>query len=125
MADRRASRHARRAGSPVTRTPAARDKHANERTRARIASAVRRREALIEQLAPDGECAECGNHFASSELVVDHVNGITWDRSKMSPQMRAAKYWREHTAGVPLRALCNPCSSRDGAYRKHTQKRGW
>ena len=98
--------------------PAAKDAFARGRTRDRIERAVRRREALVDELAPDGECAECGGHFPSSRLVVDHVDGITWDRGKMSPQMRAAKYWREHNAGVPLRALCIECSCRDGARRR-------
>lgn len=105
--------------------PPPRDNGAAERTRKRLAYAVRRRERLIMELAPDLRCAECGVQFEVHELVVDHVNGITWDRSTMSPQMRAAKYWREYSAGVPLRALCNPCSCRDGNRRKHDQQPGW
>lgn len=105
--------------------PPPRDNGAAERTRKRLAYAVRRRERLIMELAPDLRCAECGVQFQVSALVVDHVNGITWDRSTMSPQMRVAKYWREHNAGVPLRALCNPCSCRDGARRKHDQQKDW
>lgn len=105
--------------------PRAKDEHSRGRTRDRIERAVRRREALINVLAPDGECPECGDRFPASQLVVDHVDGITWDRSKLSPQMRAAKYWREHAAGVPLRALCNSCSTRDGNARRHRGAKRW
>ncbi len=91
---------------------------ARERTRIRLAYAVARRAALIKLLAPDLRCAECGSEHKAEDLIVDHVLGITWDRSRMSPQMRAAKYWREHAAGVRLRALCVSCSCRDGAARR-------
>lgn len=108
--------------SDVTPEERARRQERNART---LRSAVRRREALIDELAPDGECAECGEHFAARDLVVDHVDGVDFDRYRMSPQMRAARYWRQHLAGEPLRALCNPCSCRDGNRRKHAQARRW
>ena len=99
-------------------TPAARDENANVRTRKRLERMRRRRERLVEELAPDLRCAECGESRHVSELVVDHVEGILWDRSKMSPQMRVARYWREYAAGVALRALCTTCSCSDGARRR-------
>lgn len=91
----------------------------NERTVARLARAHRRRVALLRILARPGPnggglCDECGVEHAHASLEVDHVNGIEWDRYKMSPQMRYAKYWREHEAGVQLRALCQPCNARTG-----------
>jgi hypothetical protein len=106
--------------------PRAKDERANERTRRRLGYAMRRRDSLIEVLAPDLRCAECGDqHASASELVVDHVDGITWNRYKCSPQMRAARYWREHELGVPLRALCMPCSENDGRARKKIAPRRW
>lgn len=96
----------------------------NERTSYRLRYATKRRIALLVKIAAPGErdgeglCDECKKSCPHSELVVDHADGITWDRSKLSPQMRHAKYWREFKAGVKLRALCNCCSGTDGARRR-------
>jgi hypothetical protein len=96
-------------------TPRAKDGGARERTRKRLGYAIRRREALVEVLAPDLRCAECGTRcFHASQLYIDHVDGRTWEASSLSPQMRAARMWREYNAGIPLRALCTSCSGRDG-----------
>lgn len=90
-----------------------------ERTAKRLARAHKRRVALVREIAAPGPnggglCDKCGGEFAHSSLQVDHADGITWDRYAMSPQMRYAKYWREHRAGVRLRALCQPCNASDG-----------
>lgn len=98
----------------------------NERTRRRLEYAVRRRESLVELLAPDLCCAECGTKQPSAaQLVIDHVDGVTWNRYTLSPQMRAARYWREYHAGIPLRALCNSCSATDGNQRRRRRARRW
>jgi hypothetical protein len=97
-------------------TPRAKDGGARERTRKRLGYAIARREALVLELAPDLECAECGAYVSHArKLVVDHVDGRTWHASSLSPQMRAARMWREFEQGIPLRALCQQCSARDGA----------
>jgi hypothetical protein len=94
-----------------------------ERTADRLRRAVNRRVALVRVLAEPGPnggglCANCKTEHGHGNLEIDHVDGILWDRYKMSPQMRAAKYWREHRAGVRLRALCSPCNGVDGATNK-------
>ncbi len=99
-----------------------------ERTAYRLRYANKRRLALLVKIAEpglrDGEglCAQCKNSFPLSGLFVDHIDGITWNRLKLSPQMRYAKYHRELEAGVKMRALCSSCSGRDGAYRRGTRR---
>jgi 5-methylcytosine-specific restriction endonuclease McrA len=87
------------------------------RNRKALDNAVRRRERLIEELAPDLLCAECGQPHPVTELYVDHVNGIRYEHTKLSPSARASRYWKEHREGEPLRALCRACSGRDGQRR--------
>lgn len=94
---------------------------ANERTRKRIAYAVARRVALVVLLSPNGICDACKAVCAHVNMEIDHIDGITWNRYKMSPQMRAARYWREYKAGVRLRALCQPCNASDGSRRRWTR----
>ena len=81
---------------------------------------ARRRAELVLLLASDLTCAGCGFKAQSAaELVVDHVHGKSWTASKLSSSQRVARYRREYAAGIPMRALCNECSDRDGAYRRH------
>ena len=102
-----------------------------ERTAKRLYYATKRRVDLIRIIAAPGPnggglCAMCKTEHAHDVLEIDHADGITWDRYAMSPQMRSAKYWREHKAGVRLRALCSPCNARDGGRRrwnKHAARR--
>lgn len=96
------------------------DERARRRKRNRQSSdgAKRRRAQLIEQLAPDLRCAECGEQFDSpAHLEVDHVDGAGWSHRSLSSTQRVAKYRREYATGVALRALCRSCSGRDGAVR--------
>lgn len=87
--------------------------------RRRAASAARLRTALILALAPDLRCAKCGDQVADPSLLqVDHMNGKAWSARKLSPTARVARYRREHAIGIPLRALCGGCNSRDGWYRR-------
>lgn len=87
--------------------------------------ARRRRIRLLEILAPDSRCAECGEQRPIDELQVDHVDGCTWNKNKLSRWSRVALYWREFAVGIPLRALCGSCNSSDGAlrFRWHGRKR--
>lgn len=96
----------------------------DERERRRVRNrknsdgAKRRRAELVEELAPDLRCAECGNQFDSAaHLEVDHVDGAGWSHRALSSSARVARYRREHREGVALRALCRSCSGRDGAIR--------
>lgn len=87
--------------------------------KAQAARIARRRAELVLLLSPDLTCA-CGTKAASAaELVIDHADGKSWTASKLSSSQRVARYWREFEAGIPMRALCNPCSDRDGAFRRH------
>lgn len=92
-------------------------------TRARIDRAIRRRVALVHVLSPEGVCDICKQTFAHEDLEIDHIDGIAFDSRKMSPQMRAARYWREHRNGVRLRTLCRSCNGRDGGYRRWNKQR--
>lgn len=79
-----------------------------------------RRAELILLLAPELKCAGCGDQASSpAELIVDHVDGKSWTASRMSSSQRIARYYREHAAGISMRALCSRCSDTDGAYRSH------
>lgn len=92
---------------------------ANERTRERTKYAVRRRVDLVDEIAPDHRCAECGEQFPAEQLTIDHVDGRDWCIDEYSPSMRAARYWREFEAGVALRALCNPCNGTAGGSMRY------
>ena len=86
----------------------------NERTAERTFYAVRRREDLVRKLSPDLTCGICGGVFHLDQLHVDHVDGVRYDRALLSPHQRAAAYWKDYRAGEKMRALCWPCSGRDG-----------
>lgn len=81
----------------------------------RSAYARRRRTALCEKLSPDGTCEGCGEKFAHAALTIDHIDGCTWNKTRVSAWMRAARYWREHRSGIRIRALCRRCNSSFGA----------
>jgi hypothetical protein len=49
---------------------------------------------------------------------VDHLDGITWDHSKLNMRARYARYWKEFKAGVRLAAACGGCNSTDGGFRR-------
>lgn len=92
----------------------------NQRTREQARFAARRRNDLVELLAPDLRCAECGEQFPGPEhLQVDHVDGRSWCVDDYSPHQRHARYWREYEAGEPLRALCGLCNATDGGGRRY------
>ena len=95
----------------------------NERTRDRLDAAKRRRNDLVRVLSPECKCDSCGEVFEPDELEIDHIDGRDWHPRKLSPQMRAARYWREHKAGVRLRVLCKSCNSSDGATRRYGYER--
>lgn len=92
-----------------------------QRTQERTFYAKKRRDDLIRLLSPTLTCAAgCG--FTTNdpaELIVDHVDGKAWRAARISAHARAARYWREYKAGVPMRALCAGCSNKDGALRRH------
>jgi hypothetical protein len=60
-------------------------------------------------------CAGCGDKFAHAELTVDHVDGCTWNKTRLNRWSRVARYWREYEIGIRLRALCGSCNSSQGA----------
>jgi hypothetical protein len=91
----------------------------NERTRYSQHYAVKRRRDLVLAIAPDCKCAICGEVFKPEELEIDHVNGRTWRVEDVSPSVRAARYWKEHKAGVPMRVLCKSDSGKDGGGRRY------
>jgi len=95
----------------------------NERTRARLERAKRRRTDLARLLSPEGICDSCTQVFPHEELAIDHVDGRDWEPHKLSPQMRAARYWREYKAGVRLRAICNSCNGQEGGNRRYGGRR--
>ena len=67
----------------------------------------RRRDALVEKLG--GMCAylkKYKNHTCKGDLEVDHVDGVTWDMSKVSSHQRVRKLEIELENGVRLRLLC-------------------
>lgn len=96
----------------------------NERTQERSRYAVKRRVDLVRQLAPDGRCASCGETHAHEDMEVDHVNGRMWHLRSLSPHRRAARYWREYHAGIPMQALCRSCNAQDGGGRRYEGPRG-
>ena len=100
-------------------------------TKTRSDYARERRNALVRVIAQpvmmEGitglfHCTKCRQHFADSELEIDHINGITWNPRAKSSWSRTAMYWREHRQGVPLRALCRSCNAADGARRRWAER---
>lgn len=83
------------------------------RNQERLKYAKRRRRALVTKLG--GVCADCGS---KRRLEIHHVEGRTWDVEKLSPQCRAARYWREYREGIPLAVLCKSCNSKRGDPRR-------
>lgn len=82
-------------------------------------SVKKRRRDLIEDLAPDLACAECGDVVENASLLeVDHVDGIGWSHRALSSSARVSRYWRERRAGVAMRAVCRSCNARDGRRRQ-------
>ena len=94
------------------------------RTAIRLYYYRRRRAELVVAIAKPAPvglgylCDECGAVHHESQLEIDHVEKVTWNVRRFSPQMRVARYWREFKAGVKLRALCSSCNGRDGGVRR-------
>ena len=86
-------------------------------------AAFQLRVSLLELLSPFGRCDECGIRFALEELEVDHADGRTWYGRSLNFLDRIRRQWREHDAGVALRALCKSCNSADGNRRWHGRPR--
>ena len=85
-----------------------------EQNVAKAARAVQRRIELVHELAPDAQCAICRKRFHDpGDLHVDHADGRTWSLHTVNRWARVGRYWREHKAGVRLRALCLPCNNRN------------
>lgn len=87
----------------------------------RTDAADRHRQQVLNQLAPDGTCAACGNFFGTGALEVDHINGRDWDPNAMSLQQRGLKYLDEYNSGVSMQALCRSCNASDGAKNKQVR----
>lgn len=87
--------------------------------------AADRRLALLKLLAPPvppsdcGQCDSCELLFPYSKLTIDHRDGRTWEMSSLNRWSRIARMWKEHLAGVRLRALCNSCNGREGGGRRY------
>lgn len=62
-----------------------------------------------------GSCAKCRVHQSFDRLEVDHMDGCGWDKRAVNAWRRVARYWREFTEGVRLRALCRSCNGGDQA----------
>jgi hypothetical protein len=92
---------------------------ASERTAANTYYAVKRRHDLVRVLSPELRCSICGEVHRIAQLDIDHQDGRLWRVEKVSPSARAARYWREHEAGVRLRVLCHSCGGRDGGRRRY------
>lgn len=94
----------------------------NERTKERARYAQKRRVDLVKLLSPDGKCSGCGEPFEHPSLTIQHAgeSGASFVHNRSSQHGRAAAYWREYKAGVPLEAMCGSCNSRDG--RRHYGK---
>jgi hypothetical protein len=75
------------------------------------------RVSLLEVLAPDGRCAECGAAHEIEQLEVDHADGRTWYGRGLNFLDRIRRQWRELDAGVRLRALCRSCNASQGTRR--------
>lgn len=76
--------------------------------------ALQLRIQLLEVIAPDERCAECGQPFPVELLEVDHPDGRTWCGRRLNFLDRIRKQWHEYWAGVELRALCRKCNASDG-----------
>jgi hypothetical protein len=76
--------------------------------------ARQRRVQLCAVLSPDGNCAVCDENVGHDALTIDHVDGCTWNKTRVNAWMRAARYWREYQSGVKLRAICGSCNSSMG-----------
>jgi hypothetical protein len=61
---------------------------------------ARQKKALIAYLG--GRCQKCGSTTA---LEFDHINGRTWQVTKVASHMRVRRYWQEARAGL-LQLLC-------------------
>ncbi len=84
-------------------------------------AADRHRQQVLNQLAPDGTCASCGDFYGANALEVDHINGRDWDPNAMSVQQRGLKYLDEYNSGVSMQALCRSCNASDGAKNKQVR----
>ena len=72
----------------------------------------------------EGVCDECGDSVPLGQMEIDHRDGIGWDHGSLNQHRRVAKYWREYSAGVRLRATCGPCNASDGIrFRKWRPRR--
>jgi hypothetical protein len=96
----------------------------SERTAYHAKYAQKRRVDLLRVLTPEGRCDKCKDLFRHDLLEVDHVDGITWDHNELNQSQRSTMYWKEHKAGIPLRALCQPCNGSDGAKFKAARQGG-
>ena len=72
------------------------------------------RVSLLEVLAPDSSCAECGDTFELEQLELDHVDGRTWYGRGLNVLDRIRRQWRELDGGVRLRAVCRRCNASQG-----------
>lgn len=90
-----------------------------QRTAVNTHYAVKRRHDLVRLLSSDLRCAVCGEVHPIERLDIDHMDGRLWLVEKVSPSVRAARYWREHKAGVRLRVLCHSCGGQDGGRRRY------
>ena len=88
----------------------------NERTKERAKYAQKRRVDLVKLLSPEGKCSGCGETFEHPSLTIQHAgeSGASFVHNRSSQHGRAAAYWREYKAGVPLEAMCGSCNSSDG-----------
>ena len=85
-----------------------------EQNVAKAARAYERRVELLHVLAPDQRCAICGTRPRSiATLHIDHEDGRTWSLHTVNRWARVGRYWREHKAGVRLRALCLKCNNQN------------
>lgn len=98
--------------SPIRR--AAHNLRGKLRARAQRAIAPALRKALIAVLG--GECEHC---HSVENLQIDHVDGNRdWDVRHTDSYTRVARYWHEYATGVPLRALCADCNTKDMVQRR-------
>lgn len=54
------------------------------------------------------------------QLEIDHVDGRPWVIATVRALERTAIYWREHRAGVRLRALCRTCNGTTGGGMRYS-----
>jgi len=84
-------------------------------TQRRARKAKARLLELIQRLAPDGCCAQCGLHFGVGALEVSYTDGAPFKPNQLGRWDRVARYWRDYEAGVEMRALCSSDNRRVGA----------